>query len=332
MKIAYILYPNAVLSGKSNGIKSQAIIWKEGLEKLGNQVTLINLWENYDWHLFDVIHIFGKGLWLAEFVQFLEGQNANIFVSPIIDSSKPIMSYKASAWFGLAGLRLYTPTFALRCQMHYIKGVFVRSNHEKKYVTKALGVDEQKVHKIALPYSVNVEGEQLDTPKEPFCLHVSSVYQERKNVMRLIEAAKRYKFRLVLAGSTGSKKQHKTFMKVVEDCDNIEILGFVSNKQLVELYKRAQVFALPSILEGVGIVALDAAAYGCEIVITEIGGPKEYYNGLATVVNPFDVDEIGMAVKSLIKDKSHGNNVLSEFVLNNYSQEAICKELLEAYS
>lgn len=46
-------------------------------------------------------------------------------------------------------------------------------------------------------------------------------------------------------------------------------------------------------MEGVGIVAVDAAIYGCEIVITNIGGPKEYYDNMAYTVNPYNIDDIG---------------------------------------
>lgn len=51
-----------------------------------------------------------------------------------------------------------------------------------------------------------------------------------------------------------------------------------------------------SLQEGVGMVALEAAAYGCEIVLTNYGAPKEYYGGRAILVNPMNVDEIGEAI------------------------------------
>lgn len=38
----------------NNGIKIQAIMWKNGLEKLGHNVKLVNLWENIDFSSYDV--------------------------------------------------------------------------------------------------------------------------------------------------------------------------------------------------------------------------------------------------------------------------------------
>ena len=51
---------------------------------------------------------------------------------------------------------------------------------------------------------------------------------------------------------------------MIGDSTNIEILGFVSDDELISLYNRAKVFALPSINEGVGLVALEAAVHGLQ--------------------------------------------------------------------
>ena len=60
----------------------------------------------------------------------------------------------------------------------------------------------------------------------------------------------------------------------IGDYSDIKILGFISEEKKMELYSKAKVFALPSICEGVGIVAVDAAYCGCDIVITNDGCPK----------------------------------------------------------
>ena len=64
MNIAYILYPEVVISNKSNGIRSQAETWAFALRKLGHNVDLVNNWDNYDWKSYDIIHLFGSsGSW-----------------------------------------------------------------------------------------------------------------------------------------------------------------------------------------------------------------------------------------------------------------------------
>ena len=103
----------------------------------------------------------------------------------------------------------------------------------------------------------------------------------------------------------------------------------LSDEELIAYYKKCKVFALPSLLEGVGMVALEAAAYGAEIVLTNIGAPKEYWDGHAELVNPYNIDDIGKAiVKCLNKDLSQ--SLMLNFIRENYSLEACTRKLLKA--
>lgn len=330
MKIGFFLGQGAIVSGNSNGIKSQARIWGKGLEKRGHKVDELNVWGDYDWKTYDIIHVFGTGLWLPSFVKALSRKNKNIVVSPIIDSIQTPFKYRISTFFGYEKLRLYSPTFALKKALPYIKGVFVRSDYEALFFSKSMSLNEDKIFKVMLPYEAKIADTSFKLIKEDFCLHISSIYQDRKNVVRLIKACKKYNFNLVLAGSKGTEKEFFPLKRAIGDSENIKVLGFISEEEKIDLYKRAKVFALPSISEGVGIVALDAAVYGCDIVITNIGGPKEYYNNMAEVVNPFNVDDIGKSIKKLLEIKSYQPK-LKEYIYTNYSISSISINLEKAY-
>lgn len=329
MNIAYILGPHAILSGDSNGIKSQARAWESCLKTLGHNIEEVSPWGNYPWNKFDLIHIFGAGLWLPSLVKILSKKNPNIVLSPIIDSIKIPFAYKLSGYLGSEKLRLYSPTYALKKSLPYLKGIFMRSDFEASYFNYSMGPHLNKTFKVPISFGAPV----LDNiyEKEMFCLHVSSIYQERKNVRRLIQASKKYNFQLILVGSKGSENDFLPIQKEVGNSENIKVLGFVPNERLAELYKRAKVFALPSIREGVGIVALDAAMYGCEIVITKFGGPKEYYDGMALEVDPYSVDEIGTAVLRLLSDEKKFQPALKKHIVKNYSIEMISDQLELAY-
>lgn len=330
MKIAYILGPNIAISGDSNGIKSQARSWRNGLVQLGHHVDAINTWENYSWKEYDIIHIFGRGLWLPSFLVRLKNFNPNIVISPIIDSIQNPFKYKLSSYVGMQKFRLYSPTYAFKKSLPYLRAVFVRSEYELKYISDSLSCKKEIIHKVPLSYSVTTNSEKVNQQKENFCLHVSSIYQPRKNVIRLIKAAKKYNFKLVLAGSKGVENDFKPLKNEIGNAVNIEVLGFVPQKILIDLYKRAKVFALPSTSEGVGIVALDAAVYGCEIVMTNVGGPKEYYNNMAHLVNPYKIDEIGQSILKALNEKPLQPD-LKNHIYKNYSSDKIIKALEKSY-
>ena len=66
-----------------------------------------------------------------------------------------------------------------------------------------------------------------------------------------------------------------------------------------------------------------------EIVLTNYGAPKEYYDGRAVLVDPMNIDEIGEAIMTAM-DKDYAQPELMCYMNENYSEEACCK-LLDKY-
>lgn len=335
MKIAYVLYPEVIISNKSNGIRSQAETWGKLLQNHGHTVDFINNWSNYKWGDYDIIHLFGGGKWIYNITNRLYPINQNIVWSPIFDPQLKngiyLKFYLKRMLQHLSKNKYHWHYYDLVNSIPYIKLFMVRSMFEQDYMIKAFGISKDKISLVPLSYSPTCKP-YIPLEKEPFCLHISSIYQERKNVLRLIEAAKKYRFNLVLAGNKGSEEQFKPIQESVGNSTNIKVLGFISEEEKISLYKRAKVFALPSLCEGVGIVALDAAYYGCEIVITNIPGPKEYYNGKCIEVDPYDVDSIGRAIVNFLNGEVFYQTNLTKEVRTSYSPEAIAKQLINTYS
>lgn len=328
MKIAFVLYPGVIVSNKSNGIRSQAESWARILGRLGHQVDLVNNWSNYNWNEYDAIHFFGAGDWVCSVAQSLSSKNGNLYFSPIIDYS-PSNVWRDTIQY-IKG-RTKQTSFYKQCLT--MKKVFARSKAEMDLFCKGYGINEDKIAIVPLSFTENYEHINVnDYKREKFCLHISSLSQPRKNVIRLIEAAKKYDFELYLAGNPGTNTERKLLEKNIEGYSKIHILGYISEEEKVSLYQRAKVFALPSLCEGVGIVALDAALFGCEVVITNIPGPKEYFKGNCFEVDPYDVDSIGQSIKSALEnDTICFQPKLRERVMANYSPEAISRQLESNY-
>lgn len=309
----------------NNGIKIQAIMWRDGLEKLGHDVILVNLWEKIDFSTFDAVIIFAMGENIYKLVSGLSKINRNIIMAPILDPNRSMRLFKFFfKYYGCTRFALsnhFHDTWSIRKK---IKGWLVRSEEESQYINYCLDIPEDKIIKVPLNYRIPEISNMPE--KENFCLHVSRLDSANKNVPRLIEAAKKYGFKLKLAGHVFGEKEADELCKMISGNDNIEYLGEVSDEQLFSLYKKAKVFALPSLREGVGMVALEAAAYGCEIVLTNIGAPKEYYEGKAILINPYDIDDIGHGVMKALQ-YGFSQPGLKHFVENNYSSKACCRLL-----
>ncbi len=83
--------------------------------------------------------------------------------------------------------------------------------------------------------------------------------------------------------------------------------GYVDDKnKLKQFHERADIFVLPSIIEGFGIVLLEAMSAGLPIVATNVGAipelVKDGYNGI--LVPPRDMPSLAKAIDSLIRSPS----------------------------
>ena len=329
MKIAYIMYPGACYMGAADGSKMQAEIWAKELERKGHQVDRINPWGHYDWKSYDVIHVFGFGLWNYDMIHWGSGINPNFVFSPIIDTNTPMWKYKLATHFGCRKLRLFSQNYALRELKPDIKLFLARTEYEADYLRRGYGISDNKIG--ILPLSFRDVHYDSTIKKEPFCLFAGTMTQPRKNVPRLIETAKKYGFPLKLVGNKGNSESEAKLRAMIGNATNIEILGFVSDEELASLYNRAKVFALPSLNEGVGLVALEAAICGCNIIITNLGGPKEYYeSGSAEFVNPYDIDDIGKAILRALNDNDTQPH-LRETLLRKYNVSACVDKLIDFY-
>ena len=152
MNIAYIMYPGACYMGAGDGSKMQAEIWAQELEKKGHNVERINPWGHYDWKSFDIIHVFGFGLWNYDIIHWGSGLNPNFVFSPIIDTNTQMWKYRLATLMGCKSLRLFSQNYALRQMRNDIKLFFARSEYEANYLYKGYDISKDKIAIVPLSY------------------------------------------------------------------------------------------------------------------------------------------------------------------------------------
>lgn len=134
--------------------------------------------------------------------------------------------------------------------------------------------------------------------REPMILHVGAI-QRRKNIARLLRAFRQLPppWRLVLAGSMGYGADE--LREELQRTDRVEVLGYVDEKQLQQLYRRARVLAFPSLDEGFGIPVLEAMAWGVPVLTSNRSALPEAAGGAALLVDPFQEEEIAEGLRRL---------------------------------
>ncbi len=117
---------------------------------------------------------------------------------------------------------------------------------------------------------------------------------------------------------------------------NFVFLGNIKENALPDIYSNADVFVLPSIQEGQGIVLLEAQACGKPVVAFDIGGINEAVcNGeTGLLVKRGDIDALADALTALLSDRSLRNRLGingRKFVSENFTWDKCAAGMLNVY-
>lgn len=187
------------------------------------------------------------------------------------------------------------------------------SNFTAGQVRDLLGVPESRLRVI--PHGTLPPPAIDDSQRQPLILHVGAM-QRRKNLVRLVAAFDRHvpaPWRLVLAGADGFDAEpiHQR-IAASPARDRIETLGWVDDQQLDALYRRASVFAFPSLDEGFGIPVLEAMAHGLPVVSSNRSALPEACGDAAILVDPLEEEALGAALGELISSPQRRAKLASD--------------------
>jgi len=157
-----------------------------------------------------------------------------------------------------------------------------------------------------VPHGVRIAVESA-IPREKLVLFVGAI-QRRKNVARLVKAFEHLPdpWRLALAGAPdgfGAAEE----LRAVHDSSRraaIDVLGYVSAANLENLYRRASIFAFPSLDEGFGMPVLEAMAHGVPVISSNTSAMPEVAGDAALLINPRDPDALAGALTRLADDET----------------------------
>ena len=303
LRIGFLLPADVAIGNRANGVVRQARMQAAALRARGHEVLQLQSWDWQDPAQLDVLHVFVGGPALLDIERTHGvGSRGILVLSPIIDSNQPFLAYRSAAIAGNLGNRLLTVPGVLRRQALASDLVVCRSRHEVLRVTSGLGVATECTSLVLNgadpPQQVPAEQRnelqrRLGLP-EAFVLHISAFTQPRKNVLRLVEATARLGYPLLIAGNAESGAVLESLRR--REGPGLRLLGFVDATTKALLYASCKVFCLPSLHEGTGLAALEAGAYGCNVVITRNGGAPDYFGDDADYVDPFDQSDIERAL------------------------------------
>ena len=158
-----------------------------------------------------------------------------------------------------------------------------------------------------IPLYVREELETADEAKPTgvttkFLLTVGGL-EIRKNYERIIEAfvasgLRERGYSYVFCGPRGNSAERVIPLSQVTE--GVHYLGYRSDAELRWLYRNAEGFVLPSLLEGFGLPALEAARHGLLSIVSGGGAQEEAVGGGAIMVSPASVASIRNGLVELV--------------------------------
>jgi glycogen(starch) synthase len=181
---------------------------------------------------------------------------------------------------------------------------------------------------------------QFGLDDKPCVLFVGSLIP-RKGLPFLVEAAKKTikqqpDTQFVIVGDGPLKSQLMSSLDEANLSSNFAFLSGLNEDALAAVYNCADVFILPSIQEGQGIVLLEAQASAKPVVAFKVGGVSEaVLNGeTGLLVNRGDSDELADALLKLLSDESLREKMGARgrrFVMDNFTWDICAKRMLAVY-
>jgi len=222
------------------------------------------------------------------------------------------------------------------------------SKYSKTKIIEHYGVDEEKIRIV--PNGVDTEKfqpsnqaaakQELKLDAAPTVLFMGSLVP-RKGLLYLVEAAKtvvkqQTDARFLIVGSGPQKEQITAAVASAGLSGNFVFLGNLPENQLVAAYNAADVFVLPSVQEGQGIVLLEAQACGKPVAAFGIGGVNEVVRGGETgfLSRPGDIAGLAEALMRLLGDGALRGRMGAagrRFVEENYTWDLCAQRMLATY-
>ena len=140
----------------------------------------------------------------------------------------------------------------------------------------------------------------LDLPKQ-YLLFVGNAYPH-KNLKVLLQAFKTINDPELALVIVAKRTPFLDRTLAPYDPSRIQVYSELTDPELVTVYKQAKVLITPSLMEGYGLVGLEALMVGTPVIASNIAVYREVYADRVTYVNPHAASELSEAILAVLKE------------------------------
>ncbi|MCX8007877.1 MAG: glycosyltransferase family 4 protein, partial [Coriobacteriia bacterium] len=115
---------------------------------------------------------------------------------------------------------------------------------------------------------------------------------------------------------------------------NTIFAGYVYGERLAALFRHCALFVLPSDLEGLPIVLLEALAYGAPVLASDIPPNVEVLGDHGEYFKAGNVDDLARALRACLRESEalrRNSSELREWAMVQYDWDAVCDATERVY-
>ncbi|WP_097132932.1 glycosyltransferase family 4 protein [Pedobacter xixiisoli] len=151
-------------------------------------------------------------------------------------------------------------------------------------------------------------------------------------IIALAELKKKgHHFTYLLAGKADETEKLRItqLVNTLNLTENVKLLGYLSDDELSAHFLLSDIFIMPSKGEGFGIVFIEAAAHGCQIIGGNTDGSTDaLLNGkLGQMVNPNSEVEIINAIQTALANHHHQANEQQQLTVKHFGFEQYMEQV-----
>ena len=113
------------------------------------------------------------------------------------------------------------------------------------------------------------------------------------------------------------RRRDREFERLIADPsirDRLVVIGHVRDEELRALYRNAQAFFFPSLVEGFGLPIIEAMASRCPVVTSDCGAMAEVAGDAAWLCSPIDISAMASALRAATTESNQRSLIIEKGV------------------
>jgi glycosyltransferase involved in cell wall biosynthesis len=317
-----------------SGHVGQLTTYSLAAQAFGHSVTVHSDYEKITG--FDVVHHYGCAQSIG---QFLSSNNNTVVTSANTWTTYVNDKYASRAHRDFLASKQKIKAIAIKCGL--IRGQ--TRNHQPPYancdavIANSIGEQNEILSRHAtqlpifvVPNIVSSEYSYCNDLSSDGVLFVGRI-EPHKNQLGFLKAVAKIKCRATLIGVPhGHHSDYCSRVFRLAEKIGVTVLNPMPASTLAEQFARHKLHVLPSWYESTGLVSLEAAVVGCNVIHTKYGYGREYLGDLVTYCDPGDERSLRNDIELVLSRKP--SRALSDHIVENFSVHNQTERIGSMYS